>query len=147
MLSSSDENLLNGRLRNWGRWAADNPHVGSTSPLWRAMKLYGKEEEGNPLKAPEEQQTPEPVDAIDAAIVHRAWQGLPESPRRYHIAKWVLAYYYCYPHMPNRIACKKLKIGKEEFDQLMRLAKYCIFKRIEAHAKQRMIANETYFFS
>ena len=143
MLSKSDEEILTERLRNWGRWAADHPHMGAASPLWWAMKLYGKKEKGSLPKAPEEKQHAKPVDAIDASIVHRAWQGIPESPYRYHLAKWVLAYYYCYPRMPVRIACKKLKISKDDHDALMRLAKYYIFNRIEAHAAKRLVANES----
>ena len=44
MMSQSDREALDDRLRNWGRWAADRPAIGS-SYLWRAMKKYGKADE------------------------------------------------------------------------------------------------------
>ena len=41
MLSKSDEGILDDRLRNWGRWAADR-RPGGSSVLWRMMKRYRK---------------------------------------------------------------------------------------------------------
>ena len=79
MLSKNDEEILTDRLRNWGRWAADNKHLTSSTLLWRMMQLYGEKEEGVRQYVEEEKELPPPIDTIDAVIVNRAWQCLPES--------------------------------------------------------------------
>lgn len=86
-LTQSDLEALDDRLRNWGRWAADRPAVGS-SYLWRAMKKYGKDDE---TEGDDEQDSKPPkVDVLDALLVERAWVSLAESPFMYHQAKWTL---------------------------------------------------------
>ena len=139
MLSKSDEVILTDRLRNWGWWAADSNRIGGASVLWKMMKLYGEREQP---KGPDEQEPPKPIDGIDAAIVNRAWQMLPESPLRYHTAKWVLAAHYCYPHTPQKHILRQLRINQQTYDQLLRLAKYLIFNRIEADASKRFATHE-----
>lgn len=140
MLSKSDEDVLNDRLRNWGRWAADKHRVGSTL-LWRMMKLYGeidKKEEQSNAHEHEERQEFIPVDENDAVIVNRAWQALPESPLRYHSAKWVLAAHFCYPYASQRMVCRQLKIDRRDYEELLNLAKYLIFNRIAYNASKRL---------
>lgn len=143
MLSKSDEEILDDRLRNWGRWAADKHRVGSTL-LWRMMKLYGKKEkedddaQENDVHENEERQEFIPVDENDAVIVNRAWQALPESPLRYHSAKWVLAAHFCYPYVSQRMVCRQLKIDRRHYETLLNLAKYLIFNKIAYNASKRL---------
>lgn len=71
-LTQSDLEALDDRLRNWGRWAADRPAVGS-SYLWRAMKKYGKDDE---TEGDDEQDSKPPkVDVLDA-LFGRACLGV-----------------------------------------------------------------------
>ena len=130
MLSKSDEEILTERLRNWGRWAADNNHLTSSTLLWRMMKLY------------EEKEPPHPIDIFDAVIVNRAWQCLPESPLRYKTAKWVLVAHYCYPHMPQAVALRRLRLNQKTYDQLLTMARYLIFNLIEKDAAKRFATRE-----
>lgn len=141
MLSKSDEGILDDRLRNWGRWAADR-RPGGSSVLWRMMKRYGKPDKNDSPPEKEERNTM-PVDVIDAIKVNRAWQGLPISPLRYETAKWVLVAHFCYPFMPRRIACRQLKISCADYDQLLKLAKYMIHNRIEHDAVKHLATSET----
>lgn len=140
MLSKSDEEILTERLRNWGRWAADSNRIGGASVLWKMMKLYGEREQP---KGPDEQEPPKPIDGIDAAIVNRAWQTLPESPLRYHTAKWVLAAHYCYPKLTVFRFCQCMKIRKREYEDLLRLARYMIYNRIDQHAAKNLAAHSS----
>jgi hypothetical protein len=140
MLSKSDEDILNERLHNWGRWAADRKLSGS-SFLWRMMQKYGKKDPQD-MKYEEPKEVIPPLDPIDAVKVNRAWQSLPESPHRYHCAKWVVVAHYCYPNMLKRIACKQLHIGVKDYDQLLELAKYMLFNRLEQHASKRLSASD-----
>ena len=142
MLSKNGEEILTDRLRNWGRWAADNKHLTSSTLLWRMMKLYGEKEEGGRQYVEEEQELPPPIDIFDAIIVNRAWQGLPENPLRYKTAKWVLVAHYCYPHMPLRVALRHLRISQRTYDQLLTMARYMIFNRIEKDAAKRFATHE-----
>lgn len=140
MLTRAEEEDLDDRLRNWGRWAADHGSVGSTL-LWRMMQLYGEKEvvRGGPE---EQKELPPPIDTIDAVIVNRAWQCLPESPLRYKTAKWVLAAHYCYPHMPQAVALRHLRVNQKTYDQLLTMAKYIIFNLIEKDAAKRFATRE-----
>lgn len=142
MLLKSDEEILTERLRNWGRWAADNNHLTSSTLLWRMMKLYGEKEEGKREYPDEEKVPPHPIDIFDAVIVNRAWQCLPESPLRYKTAKWVLVAHYCYPHMPQAVALRRLRLNQKTYDQLLTMAKYLIFNLIEKDAAKRFATRE-----
>lgn len=102
MLSKSDEEVLDDRLRNWGRWARDRRHV-STNVIYRLMLQAGTLTLG-----PE--QLINPIDFRDAILINRAWQRMPMSPRRYKIAKWLLAMHYIYPCVPLWKRSQILKI-------------------------------------
>lgn len=141
MLSKSDEEILTDRLRNWGRWAADNRHMTSSTLLWRMMQLYGEKEVVRGVSE-EQKEMPPPIDTIDAVIVNRAWQCLPESPLRYKTAKWVLVAHYCYPHMPQSVALRQLRVNQKTYDQLLTMAKYMIFNLIEKDAAKRFATRE-----
>lgn len=119
MMSQSDREALDDRLRNWGRWAADRPAIGS-SYLWRAMKKYGKddgESSDNHIEQPPK------IDIIDALLVERAWVSLAESPFMYHQAKWTLRAHYCLPRQSPEKTAKKLKYRHRNYDQILLLGK------------------------
>lgn len=120
MMSQSDREALDDRLRNWGRWAADRPPIGS-SYLWRAMKKYGKEEktEGDD----EQDAKPPKVDVLDALLVERAWVSLAESPFMYHQAKWVLRAHYCLPQQSIAKTAKKLKFRERHYEKILDLGR------------------------
>lgn len=134
MLSKSDEEILTDRLRNWGRWAADNQHS-ATNWIYRMMLLSGE------IKLSENDGTK--VDLADALLVERAWKGLPQTPRRYFVAKWVLAAHYVYPKLTIFRFCQCMKIRKREYEDLLRLARYMIYNRIEQHAAKNLAANSS----
>ena len=140
MLTRAQEEDLDDRLRNWGRWAADRKLSGS-SFLWRMMQKYGKKDPQD-MKYEEPKEVIPPLDPIDAVKVNRAWQSLPESPLRYKTAKWVLAAHYCYPHMPQAVALRHLRVNQKTYDQLLTMAKYIIFNLIEKDAAKRFATRE-----
>ena len=140
MLSKSDEDILDERLRNWGRWAADRKGCGA-SWLWVAMKRYGKPD-------PKEKTYSEPespkvaIDGADAVLVNRAWQGLPNEPLKYSRAKWVLVAHYGYPDLSIGHACRLLRIRRQkDYEELLQTAKYMIFNRLVQHASRELQAN------
>ena len=142
MLTRAEEEDLDERLRNWGRWAADHGRVGSTL-LWRMMKLFGKPDENDlPCGRDEDDSDMPPVDSADAILVERAWRALAESPLRYHTAKWVVAAHFCYPYASRRMVCKRLHINRSDYDVLLKIAKYMIFNRIAYQASKRLSAGE-----
>lgn len=129
MLSRSDEETLDDRLRNWGRWAADSSHSG-TNWIYRMMLLSGE------IKLSESNERR--IDLQDALLVQRAWRMLPQSPQRYKIAKWALAAHYAYPRLSVWRFCKCMKIREREYEELLRLARYMIFNLINQHASKKL---------
>nr|DAZ83257.1 MAG TPA: DNA-directed RNA polymerase subunit alpha [Caudoviricetes sp.] len=119
-LSQSDLEALDDRLRNWGRWAADRPAIGS-SYLWRAMKKYGKDDEAE--GDDEQDAKPPKIDVLDALLVERAWVSLAESPFMYHQAKWVLRAHYCLPQQSIAKTAKKLKFRERHYDKILNLGR------------------------
>ena len=134
MLSKSDEEILTDRLRNWGRWAADHQHS-ATNWIYRMMLLSGE------IKLSVSDGTK--VDLADALLVERAWKGLPHKPRRYLVAKWVLAAHYAYPKLTVFRFCQCMKIRKREYEDLLRLARYMIYNRIDQHAAKNLAAHSS----
>lgn len=125
MLTRAEEEELDDRLRNWGRWAADSEHSG-TNIIYRMMLLSG-EIKLSPLEQAK-------VDLVDALLVQRAWRSLPQNPPRYNTAKWVLAAHYAYPRLTVKRCCQGLHIRPREHEELLRLAKYMICQ----HAAKRL---------
>lgn len=139
MLSKSDEDILNERLKNWGRWICDGKRIGPNI-IYRMMKLYGERDKDDAPPEPEEPKIE--VDGADAVLVNRAWQGLPESPLRYKTAKWVLVAHYGYPDMSIGHACRLLRIRRQkDYEELLQTAKYMIFNRLVQHASRELQAN------
>lgn len=134
MLSKNDEEILTDRLRNWGRWAADSQHS-ATNMIYRLMLLSGE------IKLSEDDGTK--VDLADALLVERAWKGLPQKPYRYYVAKWVLAAHYAYPRLTVQRFCQYMHIRKREYEDLLRLAHYLIYNRIEQHAVKNLTAHSS----
>lgn len=134
MLAKSDEEILNDRLQNWGRWAADSQHS-ATNLIYRLMLLSCE------IKLSDDDGTK--VDLSDALLVERAWKGLPQKPRRYLVAKWVLAAHYAYPRLTVSRFCQYMHIRKREYEDLLRLAHYMIYNRIEQHAAKNLAANSS----
>lgn len=134
MLSKSDEEILTERLRNWGRWAADSQHS-ATNMIYRLMLLSGE------IKLSEDDGTK--VDLADALLVEHAWKGLPQTPRRYLVAKWVLAAHYAYPKLSVLRFCQYMHIRKREYEDLLRLARYMIYNRIDQHAAKNSAAHSS----
>lgn len=140
MMTKSDEEALDDRLRNWGRWAYS--HVGSRSPnpIWTMMQRYGKPEKGEKLPPPRE-WFPQ-IDVVDAMKVERAWSMLPVRPPKYALAKWCLVAQFCYPHLPQHKVLHILRIGQKTFDQLLKMSKYMIFCRLEQHVGKKLTCLE-----
>lgn len=119
MMSQSDREALDDRLRNWGRWAADRPALGS-SYLWRAMKKYGKDDGES---SDDHIEQPPKIDIIDALLVERAWVSLAESPFMYHQAKWTLRAHYCLPSQSIAKTAKKLKFRERHYEKILDLGR------------------------
>ena len=141
MLGKSDEAILDERLRNWGRWAEDRKGCGA-SWLWSAMKRYGKPDPKEKSCQEDDRQPKVVIDSADAVLVNRAWQGLPNEPLKYERAKWVLVAQYCYPYVPVWVACRNLKINAQMYDELLGIAKYMMFNRLNQQAS-KMLASES----
>lgn len=135
MLSKSDEEILDDRLRNWGRWAYSHVGTRSSNPIWIMMQRYGKPEKGEKLPPPCE-WFPQ-IDLVDAMKVERAWRMLPVRPAKYELAKWCLVAQFCYPHLPQGKVLRTLRISQKTFEQLLKMGKYMLFNRLDPEATKR----------
>lgn len=141
MLSKSDEEVLNDRLRNWGRWSAVTPAVASNI-LYKQMVAAGtiKLEPSNSVV---------PIDHTDALLVNRAWQSMAEEPLQYFVAKRVLVLHFCRPDLPPDVACRKIKLKYKgqcvnrltlkEYNSLLTFGKRIIFNRIMCQTQSHLV--------
>ena len=70
-MDAAEEEILEERLTNWGRWVRSSAPKG-TSPLWRIMH-----ERGFQYDYAEPDESRSSLDEKDAEIVNRAWNLLP----------------------------------------------------------------------
>lgn len=129
MLSKSDEEILDDRLKNWGRWAADSTH-GRVNWIYRMMLLSGEIQ----LSASDKRR----IDLPDALLVQRAWRMLPQSPLRYKTAKWVIVAHYAYPQLSVWRFCKCMRIRPREYEELLSLARCMIHNIINQQAGKKL---------
>lgn len=142
MLSKNDEEVLDDRLRNWGRWALGRKHARSTM-IYRMMVSAGeiKLEAPNPARQ---------IDLFDALLVNRAWGMLAQTPYRYWVAKWALVAHYVFPWMSVRSFLdwvrkeskrrygREIRLHEKDYEVLLATAKYQIFNLINQHASKKL---------
>lgn len=114
MLSKSDENILNDRLWNWGRWLRSNRTHAHTSMIYRMMVAAGE--------ITIDPESLSRIDMFDAIIVERAWTKLPQDPARYWVAKWTLAAHFACPWLSIRQFCDWVRVEtKSKFGHGIRI--------------------------
>lgn len=132
MLSKSDEDALDDRLKNWGRWISGR-RVSRTNMIYRLMVAAG-EVQLDPV-------VPSKIDIADALLVDRAWRMLPQQPIRYWAAKNTLIAHFAFPQLSVRSFCDwvrqesriqyrsqhPLRINAKDYEVLLKIAKYEIF--------------------
>ena len=148
MLSKSDEDVLNDRLRNWGRWIADRRYPRSNM-IYRLMVAAGQVVM-EPTRAAN-------IDRADAILVDRAWRMLPQNPIRYWAGKHALIAHYAYPTLPVRAFLdwirqesriqfqleNPLRLNAKDYDLILKTARYEIFNLIEyGDRKKRLLQME-----
>ena len=133
-MQKCEADMLERRLRNWGRWNRDPKRQGRSS----ICKII----ESNPDNIPKREPM-EPIDIEDALTVQRAWQRLPVSPERYRKAKHLIGVAYAYP-VPflemKRILRKghRINIHEREFEPLLATAETMmanILQRLDSEEK------------
>lgn len=126
---NTEDKILEERLLNWGRWNR-SPKRQGRSPICAVM-------EGMPYTGVEacEPEVPDAsgdvlpsVDVLDALLVQRAWQRLPNGPDRYRKAKLLVGVAYCYSGSFERMRqiLRKhfwINIRGREFDQLLSMGR------------------------
>ena len=143
MLSKSDEEIPDDRLKNWGRWIADRRYP-KTNMLHRMMVAAG-EIKLSPYK-------PAKIDHADAILVDRAWRMMPQNPIRYWVAKNTLIAQYAYPQLSVRSFCdwvkresriqfhmeRPLRINQKDYEILLKTARYEIFNLLDYQASKKL---------
>lgn len=132
MISKTDEDALDDRLKNWGRWIAGRK-VSRTTMIYRLMVAAG-EVQLDPA-------VPSKIDMADALLVDRAWRMLPQQPIRYWAAKNTLIAQFAFPQLSVRAFCDwvrqesriqfhlqhPLRLNSKDYEVLLKIAKYEIF--------------------
>lgn len=118
-----EEQILEERLQNWGRWNRDPKRQGR-SPLCAFMEGAKDDDEEGDKNTVEPHSDLPPVDVKDALLVQKAWQKIPSSLARYRKAKMVVGVAYCYSGGFLDMRYKLLKyyqinVHEKEFDKLL----------------------------
>lgn len=124
---SIEEQMLEERLQNWGRWNRDPKRQGR-SPLCAFMGEAKDDEADVEKKTDETHSELPPVDVKDALLVQKAWQKMPTCPERYRVAKIVLGVAYAIPGNFDYLCFHlrkyhRIRLRERDFDQLMAIGK------------------------
>ena len=123
MIGDIEEQMLEERLVNWGRWARDPKRQGR-SPIAKLAELVPDE-----TAVPDEHK-PIEIDLADALMVQRAWQKMPMSPEKYRKAKFLIGVAYAYGGSfwnIRRIMMRyRINLHEREFGETLDLGKKVI---------------------
>lgn len=125
-----EEQMLEERLQNWGRWNRDPKRQGR-SPLCAFMEGAKNDENEGEQKPEEPHSELPPIDVKDALLVQKAWQKMPTCPERYRVAKIVLGVVYSIPGNFDYLChhlrkYHRIRLRERDFEQLMTTGKATI---------------------
>lgn len=123
MTADEEEQRLEDRLRNWGRYIRNTHAVGKTTCT--ALDL-STEEVCEEVSPPEYQP---PIDVRDAEKIETAWQAMPWHHEEYRAQKGILALIYAnpnrafgyYQHCLFRIY--KVRLRFRDYEEIVKKAK------------------------
>ena len=114
--SMTDDERLELRFENWGRWMREGHQVGKTTSTYFDL---------TPLEACEDDEPPPPpINLRDALLVNAAWSRLPTCSERYRLARSLIAQLYAesgrefdfYRSILFRLY--RLRLRQRDFDEL-----------------------------
>ena len=128
-MDAAEEEILEERLSNWGRWARSRSPQG-TSPLWHIMHARGFQYEREYREEPRN-----PPDEKDAQTINRAWNLLPNvrtpkgdskpcAEKRFLVLRYVLnrpGYEAFYPARRSAIDIERRRVLRMFLDVLRKV--------------------------
>lgn len=124
----TDDERLELRLENWGRWMREVHQVGKTTSTYFDL---------TPLEACEDDEPPpSPIDLKDALLVNVAWSRLPTCGERYRLARSLIAQLYAEPgrkfdfYRSILFRLYRLRLRQRDFDELRRTARQMMANNI-----------------
>ena len=131
MEGDAEDQLLERRLVNWGRWARDtNPKYG-TSPLYRII------EEGMTKEEAEQRNTGRNsilIDEKDALIVNEAVLSTPFETLRDRRDRAIFVAFYTNPSLPVCVLLRKFRVSEREKNRSVKRIRHIVenyLKRME----------------
>lgn len=109
---ADDDPVLEGRLENWGRWAADSSCRRRTSPLYRIIEAGLTKEE---MQERERERQIVKVDEKDAKIINDAVLSTPFETLRDRRDRRMFVALYTSPYLPVRALLRMFRVSEREF--------------------------------
>ncbi len=104
--------VLEGRLENWGRWAADSSNHRGTSPLYRIIEAGLTKEE---VRERERGRQVVKVDEKDAKIINDAVLSTPFDTLRDRRGRAMFVSLYTSPYLPLHALLRTFRVSEREF--------------------------------
>lgn len=110
-MDAIEEEILDERLENWSRWAAEKKPQGTSS-------LLGIMREAGYVPEYGMKERPRIINIKDALEIEGAWRSMPNGPE-----KRILQLAYGDPSMPVWLMCRKSGFHPRKYEFFMKMAK------------------------
>lgn len=130
-----DDPTLEGRLENWGRWAADSSNHRRTSPLYRIIEAGLTKEE---MQERERERQIVKVDEKDAKIINDAVLSTPFDTLRDRRARAMFVALYTSPYLPLHVFLRTFRVSEREFVRSVKRIRHIVanyLQRVEERDK------------
>lgn len=123
MDGDAEDQLLERRLVNWGRWARDTTQKYGTSPLYRIIEEGLTKEEAEQRNAG---HTTINVDEKDALIVNDAVLSTPFDTLRDRRDRAIFVAFYTNPALPTCALLRKFRVSEREKNRSVKRIRHIV---------------------
>lgn len=123
MDGDAEDQLLERRLVNWGRWARDTTQKYGTSPLYRIIEEGMTKEEAEQRNAG---HTTINIDEKDALIVNNAVLSTPFDTLRDRRDRAIFVAFYTNPQLPVCALLRKFRVSEREKNRSVKRIRHIV---------------------
>lgn len=123
MEGDAEDQLLERRLVNWGRWARDTNTKYGTSPMYRIIEEGMTKEEAEQRKAGHSATL---IDEKDALIVNEAVLSTPFDTLRDRRDRGIFVAFYTNPQLPVCALLRKFRVSEREKNRSVKRIRHIV---------------------
>ena len=123
MDGDAEDQLLERRIVNWGRWARDTSPKYGTSPLFRIIEEGMTKEEAEQRTAGRRATI---VDEKDALIVNEAVLSSPFDTLRDRRDRAIFVVFYTNPSLPTCALLRKFRVSEREKNRAVKRIRHIV---------------------